>query len=69
MSLREQLQQTLGSSFKLERELGGGDAANAVRYYREFIDLWKRADAELQPRIAEVRRRISRLADVEASRR
>lgn len=42
-----------------------GDVTNAVKYYREFIDLWKRADPELQPRVAEVRRRISRLADTE----
>ena len=42
-----------------------GDVPNAVKYYREFLDLWKRADPELQPRVAEVRRRISRLGDIE----
>jgi tetratricopeptide (TPR) repeat protein len=42
-----------------------GDVTNAVKYYREFLDLWKRADPELQPRVAEVRRRISRLGDIE----
>ena len=46
-----------------------GDVPNAVKYYREFIDLWKRADPELQPRVAEVRRRISRLGDIETPRR
>jgi tetratricopeptide (TPR) repeat protein len=45
-----------------------GDVPNAVKYYREFIDLWKRADPELQPRVAEVRRRISRLGDIETKR-
>ena len=46
-----------------------GDVPNAVKYYREFLDLWKRADPELQPRVAEVRRRISRLGDIETPRR
>ena len=42
-----------------------GDIANAVKYYREFLELWKNADPELQPKVAEVRRKIARLADVE----
>jgi tetratricopeptide (TPR) repeat protein len=46
----------------------GDDRLNAVKYYREYVDLWKRADPELQPRVAEVRRRISRLSDVETRR-
>jgi tetratricopeptide (TPR) repeat protein len=46
-----------------------GDATNAVRYYAQFVDLWKTADPELQPKVAEVRRRISRLSDVETPRR
>jgi hypothetical protein len=46
-----------------------GDVPNAVKYYREFLDLWRRADPELQPRVAEVRRRISRLGDIEPPRR
>jgi tetratricopeptide (TPR) repeat protein len=36
-----------------------GDAAQATHYYRRFIDLWKHADAELQPRVAEARRRVA----------
>ena len=41
------------------------DVASAVKHYREFIELWKNADAELQPKVAEVRRKIARLSDVE----
>jgi len=29
------------------------------------VNLWKNADAELQPRVAEVRRRLARLSDTE----
>ena len=42
-----------------------GDVAKAHRHYATFVDLWKNADAELQPRVAEARRRMSRLADAE----
>ena len=42
-----------------------GDAANAARHYRAFVRLWANADARLQPQVAEVRRRLSRLADAE----
>ncbi len=45
-----------------------GDVANAARRYREFVQLWERADPRLQPKVAEVRRKLSRLADVEARR-
>jgi tetratricopeptide (TPR) repeat protein len=42
-----------------------GDREKAASYYLKFVDLWKTADPELQPRVAEVRRRLSRLSDVE----
>ncbi|HYC52413.1 MAG TPA: hypothetical protein VEB19_14975, partial [Gemmatimonadaceae bacterium] len=42
-----------------------GNIPKAVEYYREFIKLWERADPALQPKVAEVRRKLSRLADVE----
>ena len=38
-----------------------GDRAKAASYYASFVDLWKDADPELQPRIADVRRRLARL--------
>jgi tetratricopeptide (TPR) repeat protein len=42
-----------------------GDRQNAMSHYLKFIDLWKDADPELQPKVAEVRARIARLKDQE----
>jgi tetratricopeptide (TPR) repeat protein len=60
----------LGASLQRLGELyeAKGDVTNAVKYYREFLDVWKSADPELQPRVAEVRRRISRLGNIEPPR-
>ena len=33
----------------------------ALEYYGRFADMWKKADPELQPRVADVRRRIAEL--------
>ena len=38
-----------------------GDAKRATEYYGRFVDLWKNADPELQPRVAEARKRIGHL--------
>ncbi len=38
-----------------------GDAGKASEYYTRFVTLWKDADPDLQPRVAEVRRRLERL--------
>ena len=38
-----------------------GDQDFAIHYYNEFVELWKDAEPELQPRVAEVRSRIARL--------
>ena len=38
-----------------------GDVKSATEYYGRFVDLWKNADPELQPRVAEARKRIDRL--------
>jgi tetratricopeptide (TPR) repeat protein len=46
-----------------------GDTAQAVAHYREFIDLWKDADPELQPRVSEARSRLRALTPVERPRR
>jgi eukaryotic-like serine/threonine-protein kinase len=43
-----------------------GDVSAAIRSYREFVALWKNADAVLQPQVAEVRGRIARLEAREA---
>jgi tetratricopeptide (TPR) repeat protein len=38
-----------------------GDVRHATEYYGRFVDLWKNADPELQPRVTEARGRIDRL--------
>ena len=38
-----------------------GHTEQAIRYYREFIDLWKDADPELQPQVREARATLERL--------
>ena len=42
-----------------------GNITLAAEYYRKFLGLWERAEPTLQPQVAEVRRRLSRLANVE----
>ncbi len=37
------------------------DTARAMEFYGKFAELWKEADAELQPRVKEARRRMSEL--------
>jgi hypothetical protein len=57
---RAGIQRRLGELYEAK-----GDTAKAVEQYRAFIDLWKNADPELQPRVAEVRRRLAQLTPVE----
>ena len=38
-----------------------GTAARAITHYQQFTDLWKSADPELQPLVAEAKRRLARL--------
>ena len=38
-----------------------GDAGKATEYYTRFVTLWKDADPDLQPRVAEVKRRLEAL--------
>jgi tetratricopeptide (TPR) repeat protein len=45
-----------------------GKTDKAVENYRAFIDLWKNADPELQPRVADARKRLARLTPVESTR-
>jgi tRNA A-37 threonylcarbamoyl transferase component Bud32/tetratricopeptide (TPR) repeat protein len=40
---------------------GKSDVRRAAEYYGKFIALWSEADPELQPRVAEARRRLARL--------
>ena len=46
-----------------------GRPDKAAENYRAFIDLWKNADPELQPRVADARRRLAKLNTVEKPRR
>ncbi len=39
-----------------------GDVEKARTYYAKFIDLWKNADPELQPKVRDARRRLAVLA-------
>ena len=38
-----------------------GDKAKAVGYYQKFAELWKNADAELQPQVRAVKDKLARL--------
>jgi eukaryotic-like serine/threonine-protein kinase len=40
----------------------GGRQDKAIDYYGRFVNLWRDADLELQPRVADARRRIARLS-------
>jgi hypothetical protein len=42
-----------------------GNAEKAALRYREFLALWDKPDPRLQPKVNEVRDRLSRLADIE----
>jgi len=42
-----------------------GDRQQAASHYAKFVELWKNADPELQPQVAEVRKRLARLSDTE----
>lgn len=46
-----------------------GDAGRARKYYQDVVNLWSRADPELQPRVAEARARLARLAGAEGAKR
>ena len=56
--------QFLAGAYKRLGELyeAKGDVNKALENYERFVDMWKTADPELQPRVAEVKRRIARLS-------
>ena len=39
-----------------------GNSARATLYYSRFVALWKNADDDLQPQVADVQRRLERLS-------
>ena len=38
-----------------------GDTVHAMQYYGRFVDLWKNADPELQPRVAEAKKAMGEM--------
>ena len=46
-----------------------GDIPRALKYYQEFVKLWRDPDPELQPQVAEIKERVARLLAAEAKRR
>jgi hypothetical protein len=38
-----------------------GDARRAAEHYASFVEQWKRADPDLQPKVADVRARLERV--------
>ena len=42
-----------------------GNTEKAAEHYQAFVDLWKNADPELQPKVADVRGRLKKLTEVE----
>ena len=46
-----------------------GNVPAALRWYRQFVESWNKADPALQPQVADVRRRIARLEARERSAR
>jgi tetratricopeptide (TPR) repeat protein len=61
--IRAPFARRLGELYEEKRDL-----TKASQYYRLFTELWKNADPELQPQVAEIRRRLARLSDVETKR-
>ena len=60
----------LGPSLKRLGELyeAKGDRENAVRQYARFVDLWKNADAVLQPAVKETQGRLAKLRSSEPAK-
>ena len=53
----------VGSNYKRLGELyeNKGDRVKAAEYYTKFVRLWKDADPDLQPAVADVKRRLAKL--------
>ena len=45
-----------------------GDKTKAAENYTKFIDLWKNADPELQPKVADAKARLAKLTGVEGKK-
>jgi tetratricopeptide (TPR) repeat protein len=54
---------SLGPTYRRLGELyeEKGNQAKAASYYQKFIDLWRDADADLQPQVAEVKKKLAKV--------
>ena len=54
---------SLGPTYRRLGELyeEKGDQAKAASYYQKFIDLWRDADADLQPQVTEVKKKLAKV--------
>jgi tetratricopeptide (TPR) repeat protein len=54
---------SLGPTYRRLGELyeEKGERAKAASYYQKFIDLWRDADADLQPQVAEVKQKLAKV--------
>jgi len=54
---------SLGPTYRRLGELyeEKGNQAKAARYYQKFIDLWRDADPDLQPQVAEVKQKLAKV--------
>jgi len=57
----------LAGTYKRLGELydAGGERAKAASAFARFVELWKDADPEVQPKVREARARLTRLSDPE----
>jgi tetratricopeptide (TPR) repeat protein len=46
-----------------------GDIPRALKYYQQFVGLWRDTDPELRPQVAEIRERVTRLLAAVSRRR
>ena len=60
---RASLLQRLGELYEAKSQ-----HEKALQHYQEFVELWKTADPELQPRVRDVQSRINRLRAAQAKR-
>ncbi|HUX33558.1 MAG TPA: hypothetical protein VMV51_06765, partial [Gemmatimonadaceae bacterium] len=42
-----------------------GNPGEAANYYSKFVNLWQHADPDLQPQVADVKKRLAHLKDTE----
>jgi hypothetical protein len=51
----------VGTTYTLERELGGGDRARATTDHQYVAEAWRHGDPDVQPYVQESRAALQRL--------